>query len=59
MIVIAMLSDSNVRKKEYDKLEKHQGLKEKLEKLWKEKAKIISVIIGALGVVTPKLKKWL
>lgn len=54
-----MLSDSNVRKKEYDKLEKHQGLKEKLEKLWKEKAKIISVIIGALGVVTPKLKKWL
>lgn len=39
---VAMTSDSNIWKKEYNKLEKYKGLKEELEleKIWKVKAKV-------------------
>lgn len=40
------------------KLEKYQGLKGELEKLQKIKAKVNSVIIGALGTATCKQEKW-
>lgn len=48
-------------KKEYEKLGKYdiyQRLKEYLEKVWKMKAKVVQVIIVALGTVAPKLEKW-
>ena len=38
-----------------ENLEKYQGLKEELERTWKVKAKLVPVVIGALGAVTPKL----
>lgn len=47
------------RKKEYEKLNKYQELKEEIEKMWKVRAKIIPVTIRALGVMIPKLEKWL
>ena len=59
MIDVALPSDSNIRKKEYEKLEKYQGIKEELERTWKVKAKVVPVVIGALGAVTPKLEEWL
>ena len=39
VIDVAVPSDSNIRKKEYEKLEKYQGLKEELERMWKVKPK--------------------
>ena len=59
MIDIVVPSDSNIKKKEYEKLEKNQGLKKELERMWKVKAKVVPVVIGSLGTVTPKLEKWL
>ena len=59
MTDIAVPSDSNMKKKEYEKLEKYQGLKEELERTWKVKAKVVPVVIGTLGAVTPKLEEWL
>ena len=56
VIDIAVPSNSNIKKKEYEKLEKHQGLKEELERTWKVKVKVVPVVIGALGAVTPKLE---
>ncbi|XP_026535731.1 uncharacterized protein LOC113420136 [Notechis scutatus] len=44
---------SNIRK-EYEKLEKEQGLKEELERMWKVKAKVVET----LGAMIPKLGKW-
>lgn len=41
-----------MRKKEYEKLKKYQGLNEELEVIWKVKAK---VVIGTLRSVTPKV----
>lgn len=42
VIDIMVPSDSNI-KMEYEELEKHQGLKEELEQIWKEKIKVVSM----------------
>lgn len=52
-------SDSNIRKKVYENLEKYRGLNDELEKMWKVKAKEVSMVVGALGAVTAKLAEWL
>lgn len=44
------------RKKAHKKLEKYQGKKEELEKMWKVK---VPVVTGVLRAVTTKLDKWL
>ncbi|XP_051929435.1 uncharacterized protein LOC127605701 [Hippocampus zosterae] len=49
----------NIRKKEHEKLEKYQGLREELERAWKVKVTVVPVVVGALGAVTPKLDEWL
>ena len=59
VVDIAIPSDCNIRKKEHEKVEKYQGLKEELERAWKVKASVVPVVIGALGAVTPKLEEWL
>lgn len=38
------------------KLEKFQGLKEELERMWKVKATRVPVMVGVLAAVTPKLE---
>ena len=45
---VAVLSDGNIRKKEYEKLEKYHGLKEELEKMWGAKATAVVIAIRAL-----------
>lgn len=36
------------KKKEYKKLKKYQGLKEELKRVWKMKAEVVLVMVGAL-----------
>ncbi|TWW80141.1 hypothetical protein D4764_10G0011710 [Takifugu flavidus] len=55
LIDVAIPSDSNIRKKEHEKLEKYQGLKEEIERMWGMKATVVPVVIGTLGAVTPNL----
>ncbi|KAF7642179.1 hypothetical protein LDENG_00262910 [Lucifuga dentata] len=59
VIDMAVPADSNIRKKEHEKIEKYQRLKEELERTWKVKSKVVPVITGALGAMTPKLGEWL
>ncbi|XP_076740510.1 uncharacterized protein LOC143418686 [Maylandia zebra] len=59
VIDVAVPNDSNIRKKEHEKLEKYQGLREELERMWRVKVTVVPVVIGALGAVTPKLGEWL
>ncbi len=33
-------------------------MKEQLERMWKVKASVVPVVVGALGAVTPKLGEW-
>lgn len=51
---MAIPADSNIRKHEYEKIERHHSLKEQLEQLWKVKSEVVPVVIRALGAVTPK-----
>ncbi|TWW73505.1 Kin of IRRE-like protein 1 [Takifugu flavidus] len=59
VIDVAIPSDSNIRKKEHEKLEKYQGLKENIERMCGMKATVVPVVIGTLGAVTPKPSRWL
>ncbi|XP_077138906.1 uncharacterized protein LOC143804564 [Ranitomeya variabilis] len=59
IIDVSVPSDSNIRKKEYEKQEKYQGLKGELNKMWKVKATVILAVLGALRTVTPKLEECL
>ncbi|TWW80098.1 hypothetical protein D4764_10G0011280 [Takifugu flavidus] len=42
----------------HEKLEKYQGLKEEIERMWGMKATVVPVVIGTLGAVTPNLSRW-
>lgn len=55
VIHAAAPSDSTIRKKEYKKLQKYQGLRKEHQQMWRVKAKVI----GAVGSLTPKLSEWL
>lgn len=48
---VAIPTDSNIRKKEQEKLRKYRRYKVELEK----KVTLVPVVIGALGAVIPKL----
>lgn len=54
VIDVAIPSNSNIRKKETEKLKKYQGLKVELEMMWKVNAQVVPVVIGTL-CRTPKL----
>ncbi len=42
---VAIQSDSDIKKKEDQKLDKHCGLEEELEKMWRVKATVLPVVI--------------
>lgn len=46
---------SEIRKEYEQVLEKYQGLKEELERMWKLKAEVAPVMVGPLKIVIPKL----
>ena len=52
IIDIAVPVDSRVKEKEGEKIEKYENLKEEIERIWKMKAMVIPVVIGALGAVS-------
>lgn len=54
MVIDVAIPDTNIKKKEHEKIKKYQGLKEEFEKKWKVKATVVAVVIGAVGAVTLK-----
>lgn len=58
MIYVSILSNSNIRKKELEKLVKYQGLREEQEKMWKMKVTVVPVVIKTLRAVTPQTGEW-
>lgn len=49
---VAIPGDSNIRKKEHQKIEKCQSLKEQLEHKWTVKFNVVPMVMRALGGVT-------
>ena len=52
LIDVAVPSDSNVSIKEFEKKSKYKDLEIEIQRMWKTKTKVISVVIGALGVMS-------
>ena len=52
IIDVAIPGDERVSAKETEKIEKYDELRREHERLWKVKAKVVPIIVGALGTVT-------
>jgi hypothetical protein len=59
LIDVAIPSDRNVRQKESEKKLKYKNLSIGIQRMWNMKCFVIPVIIGATGIVTRGLKKYL
>jgi hypothetical protein len=54
---VAIPSDRNVVRKEAEKKSKYKSLCIEIQRMWNLKCTIITVIIGATGIVTRSLRK--
>ena len=60
IIDIAIPGDSKVAEKEREKVEKYQDLKREVARIWSmRKVEVIPVVVGALGMITKNLDKWI
>ena len=59
IVDVAIPGDERVLVKETEKIEKYDELRRELERLWKVKAKVVPIIVGALGTVTRNLNSYL
>ena len=53
LVDVSVPLDRNIRRKSVEKIQKYQGLKREVEQMWQVRAKIVPVIVGALGGLTP------
>ena len=56
IIYIAIPRDQNIIVKEQEKIDKNQYLQIELGKLWKLKAEVVPVVVGAIGTISYNLK---
>ena len=55
-----LTGDSRVAEKEREKVEKYQDLKREVARIWSmRKVEVIPVVVGALGMITKNLDKWI
>jgi hypothetical protein len=59
LIDVAIPSDRNVIQKESEKKLKYKNVSIEIQRMWNIKCFVIPVIIGATGIVTRGLKKYL
>jgi hypothetical protein len=59
LIDIAVPADHNVKDKELEKIQKYGELRLEIERLWKTKARVVPIVVGALGTTSRKFEDWL
>ena len=59
IIDIAVPVDAGIVEKVKEKVEKYQDLRREVARLWNVEAKVVPIVVGALGAVTPNLSKHL
>ena len=59
IIDVAVPGDVRIAEKETENIEKYDELKKEVERLWKVKAKVIPIVLGALGTVTRSLSNYI
>jgi hypothetical protein len=58
LIDVAISGDRNVIKKEAEKILKYKDLTIEIQRIWKVKAGVIPVIIGATGTISKSFRKY-
>jgi hypothetical protein len=59
LIDVAIPSDKNVTQEEAEKKLKYKNLSIEIQRMWNMKCLVIAVIIGATGIVSKSLQKYL
>ena len=59
IVDVSIPVDTAVRGKDEEKIEKYQDLAREFGKMWKVRAKVLPVVMGALGTVPRSLKNYL
>jgi len=59
MSIDAFSGDRNVIKKETERILKYKDLTIEMQCMWKAKAKVIPIIIGATGTISKSLRKYM
>jgi hypothetical protein len=59
LIDVAMPPDKNVIRKEAERKLKYKNLSIEIQRMWNTKRFVIPVIIGATGIVSKSLQKYL
>ena len=59
LIDVAISGDRNVIKKEAEKILKYKDLTIEIQRMWKIKTSVISVIIGATGTISKSFRKYI
>jgi hypothetical protein len=59
IVDVAVPSDANIKDNETEKLTKNQYLKTELQRMWKVKAEVVPVVVGALDAASPGIEKHL
>ena len=55
IVDIAVPGDGNILQKETEKCEKYQDLAREIQRIWKSRTKVLTVVVGALGSASKKL----
>jgi len=55
---VACPNDPHVYEKEQEKILKYQDLKIEIEKMWNVRARVVPIVVGALGATTNRLQEW-
>ena len=56
VIDIAVPADRHVKDKEIEKIDKYQDLRLEIQQLWNMRTVVVSVVVGAFGVVSTHFK---
>ena len=59
IVDVAVPNDTHINEKEREKIEKYQDLRLEIQRMWDVKAKVVPVVVGALGAVTNNLESYL
>ena len=57
VIDVAIPADQNIADKDWEKISKYSELKLEITRLWNVKAKVIPIVVGALGSIPKNLKE--
>jgi hypothetical protein len=59
LMAVAIPGDTNVIKKEAEKILKYQDLIMEIQRMWNVKSKVIPIIIGVIGTISKSLRQYL